>query len=342
MTAKARQPGPAADPAEPARVGGLLYIAASLIAAVLTVADPGYANHDGRVLAMSSFGMICGFGFWLFARRMPRWIAYAMPPFGGFTLCFGMVLDGNIVIGGEVLLTWPLLAAYMMPNWVILCTFASVLASFVPVALWILGPAGVTPSITMTVTLLITVLVLGTLRRRNARLVDALHRQATTDGLTGLPNRRAFTEALAGLDPGSWPVSLALIDVDHFKRINDTAGHAAGDEVLRNLGDLLARRIRGDDLVARLGGEEFVAVFTRTEGDEALAAADALRRDVRDSSRDWTHPITISIGVAGPPIAATDQDALLAAADAALYRAKAEGRDRALAAGAATVGPCPS
>jgi diguanylate cyclase (GGDEF)-like protein len=308
-----------------ARVGGLLYVAASVIAGVLTIADPAYANDDGRVLAMSAFAAVLGALFLVLSDRAPRWLVYAMPPLGGLTLCLGMVFDHNIVIGGEVLLTWPLLAAYMMPNWVIVCTLLVILATFPPIALWILGSAGITPSITMTVTLVITVLVLGTLRRRNRRLVDALHRQAMTDGLTGLPNRRAFTEAVAALDAS---YALAVIDVDHFKRVNDTAGHAAGDEVLRALSSLMADRVRADDMVARLGGEEFVAVFPGCTGDEALSAAEALRQAVHDAARDWAHPITISVGVSCRPDDATDVDGLLAAADAALYRAKQAGRNR--------------
>jgi diguanylate cyclase (GGDEF)-like protein len=321
-----QRPG-ASDAAGAARVGGLLFIAASLIAAVLTVADPEYAHNDARVLAMSLFGVLIGTAYLILHRHAPRWLVFLMPPLGGLTLCFGMVLDRNIVIGGEVLLTWPLLAAYMMPGWVIACTVAVILAAFTPIALWILGPAGVTPSITMTVTLLITVLVLSTLRRRNARLLDALHRQAMTDGLTGLPNRRAFTEALAS---SSRPVSLALVDVDHFKRINDTAGHAAGDETLRALGELLARRVRGDDLAARIGGEEFVVLLPNTGRTEALAVAERLRASVE--ALDLTQfangvRITVSAGVAGTNQAMTP-DALLSAADEALYAAKRGGRNQ--------------
>jgi two-component system cell cycle response regulator len=178
--------------------------------------------------------------------------------------------------------------------------------------------------------LLITVLVLGTLRRRNARLMDALHRQAMADGLTGLPNRRAFTEAISTVDKHVW---LALVDADHFKRINDTAGHAAGDETLRALGQLLSRRVRGEDLAARLGGEEFVVVFR--DGADPFETADALRREVPEASPRWPHPITVSIGVAGGDAAETDS--LLAAADAALYRAKAAGRDRTMLAEQSTI-----
>jgi diguanylate cyclase (GGDEF)-like protein len=320
---------PVADAAalvEPARVGGLLFVAASLIAGVLTVVDPAYAHNNARVLAMSALGVMSGAIFVVMARRLPRWVVCLLPPFGALMLCFGMVLDRNIVIGGEVLLTWPLLAAYMLPYWVIICTLVTILVTFPPIALWILGAGGVTPSITMTATMVITTAVLGTLRRRNRRLVEALHRQAMTDGLTGLPNRRAFIERLEGLDPAA-PAALAVIDVDHFKRINDTAGHAAGDETLRSLGELLARRVRDGELAARLGGEEFVVLFPGTSDADAARAAESLRRAVRDESQRWSHPITISVGVAARPADAVDADGLLAAADAALYRAKAAGRD---------------
>lgn len=315
---------------EPARVGGLLFVAASSIAGVLTVVDPDYAHNDARVLAMSALGAVTGALVVAMARRAPRWAVCLLPPFGALMLCFGMVLDRNIVIGGEVLLTWPLLAAYMLPFWVIICTLVTILVTFPPIAWWILGTAGVTPSITMTVTMVITTAVLGTLRRRNRRLVQALHRQAMTDGLTGLPNRRAFTERLDELDPAA-PAALAIVDVDHFKHINDTAGHAAGDETLRSLGELLSRRVRDGELAARHGGEEFAVLFPGVSGADAARAAESLRQAVRDASRHWSHPITISVGVAAWPDDAVDADGLLAAADAALYRAKAGGRDRVVA-----------
>jgi diguanylate cyclase (GGDEF)-like protein len=325
------QRGGRPDPlVEPARVGGLLFIAASTIAGVLAVVDPAYANNDDRVVAMSVMGAAIGAAVTAMARRLPRWMVLGLPPFGALMLCVGMVLDRNIVIGGEVLLTWPLLAAYMMPNWVIICTLVTILMTFPPIALWILGPAGVTPSITMAATMVITTLVLGTLRRRNRRLVEAMHRQAMTDGLTDLPNRRAFTERLDALDPAE-PVAVAVIDVDYFKSINDTAGHAAGDETLRLLGELLARRVRRGELAARLGGEEFGVLFPGASGAQATAAAESLRLAVREESRSWAHPVTVSIGVAGRPDDASDVDGMLAAADAALYRAKAGGRDRVVA-----------
>jgi diguanylate cyclase (GGDEF)-like protein len=155
---------------------------------------------------------------------------------------------------------------------------------------------------------------------------------ADTDALTGLPNRRAFIRTLLH-EPREW--QLVLVDVDHFKRINDTLGHVVGDEVLVTLATIINGFANGQSIVARLGGEEF-AIATRTSGsaqmpDEngGLVDADRLLRLIRQAAMPGGYRITASIGVATRAIC-EEQDwiVLYRAADMALYRAKAEGRDR--------------
>ena len=161
---------------------------------------------------------------------------------------------------------------------------------------------------------------------------------ALTDGLTGLYNRRYLLPHLAALletgKGASRRLSLLLLDIDHFKRVNDRFGHAAGDEVLIEFAQRLLRGIRGIDLAARLGGEEFVVVLIDTRLDEALVIADRLRAAIAeepfaipDRAASLTVTVTVSIGVAE----ARREDSpanLLRRADAALYRAKRLGRDR--------------
>jgi diguanylate cyclase (GGDEF)-like protein len=160
-----------------------------------------------------------------------------------------------------------------------------------------------------------------------------LERLARVDALTGLANRRQLDErlavALGRLHRHGMPVALMYLDVDHFKRINDTWGHAAGDQVLCSFANRLQRCVRAIDLVARLGGDEFVVVI---EDAKLPAAAEAIARKLIDEMHhsievDGTAlVVTTSIGIAYA-IAPTETTTLLAVADAALYAAKQAGRN---------------
>jgi diguanylate cyclase (GGDEF)-like protein len=163
----------------------------------------------------------------------------------------------------------------------------------------------------------------GELQAANRRLAHL----AAVDPLTGVGNRRLFDQALgveiARARRYAEPLSLVLADLDHFKRVNDTRGHAAGDEVLREVGRALRECARGADVVARYGGEEFAIILPHTTLEQALRFAERARRAIGALPAG----VTASFGAAqlGPQ---DDAARLAAAADAALYRAKAEGRDR--------------
>lgn len=169
--------------------------------------------------------------------------------------------------------------------------------------------------------------------RRSARL-QAAEQQANTDMLTGLPNRHHFwprADALLGVD-ARWS-SLVLVDADHFKRVNDTFGHLAGDQVLRGIGELLAALARPQDLYCRFGGEEFVLLMPDTRAAEAALLAEQLLQQLAASAFSLLpgHQVTLSAGVAelyadGSSGGKQRLRALLGAADQALYRAKDGGR----------------
>lgn len=166
-----------------------------------------------------------------------------------------------------------------------------------------------------------------------SQLQDELREAASTDPLTGLANRRQV-EALARpwIDDPAAPLSALLIDVDHFKRVNDAFGHDAGDETLVWLGSHLRVHARRTDLVGRLGGEEFVMLLPNTGRAEALALAERLRASVAavpiELGAHGEHPITISVGVAERGPADAEVRDLLRRADDAMYVAKRSGRNR--------------
>lgn len=168
---------------------------------------------------------------------------------------------------------------------------------------------------------------------QNAELVERLHSAATTDGLTGLLNRRAVEERLEAEISRSVRhhvrTTIALIDLDRFKVINDSLGHAAGDRYLVHVGDLLRHHIRALDVAARLGGDEFLIILPMTSADEARIFANRFRNGLEQFN--ISHPefgqVTASIGLAEAPQDGASLAALLAAADRALYRAKGLGRN---------------
>jgi len=159
-------------------------------------------------------------------------------------------------------------------------------------------------------------------------------RMARTDELTSINNRRSFMELGEQITRlchrQAKPLSALLIDVDHFKRINDTYGHSAGDGVLKHIGALLARQFRAADVCGRLGGEEFAVLLADTDAAAASAVAEKLRQTIASASVPWqAHMlnITVSIGVASHN---DNLSTLLHRADTAMYQAKTGGRNRVM------------
>lgn len=176
----------------------------------------------------------------------------------------------------------------------------------------------------------------------------ALEAFATRDGLTGLYNHRAFYkllgDELARAQRFERPVSLLLLDIDYFKRVNDTHGHLAGDAVLRGLSELLGRETRAVDRVCRYGGEEIVVILPETGLDAAARFAERLRAAVEAWPFDANAiliRLTVSIGVASWPLHADNAQALISAADTAMYAAKQGGRNRVVRYAPALLQPAP-
>jgi diguanylate cyclase (GGDEF)-like protein/putative nucleotidyltransferase with HDIG domain len=157
-----------------------------------------------------------------------------------------------------------------------------------------------------------------------ARALERMRDLAELDPLTGLRNRRGFEH---GLDSRRGPLALVICDLDHFKRVNDTLGHPAGDDVLRRFADLLRACTREDDVAIRLGGEEFALVLSGVGERDALSVAERLRREVAVEFRDFPVPISVSVGIADSA-PCDGAESLVRAANRALFAAKRLGRDR--------------
>lgn len=168
---------------------------------------------------------------------------------------------------------------------------------------------------------------------------EALQELSETDALTGLPNRRSFDRRLDLELSRAWRYgvksALVMIDLDHFKRINDRFGHRAGDEVLRRVASLLNTEKRAGDLVARFGGEEFAAILSDTTIDEAISWAERARQRIAGCRIAWAGGdvvVTASFGIAGATSWAVTKDRLVESADQTLYEAKSRGRNIVVAA----------
>jgi diguanylate cyclase (GGDEF)-like protein len=163
--------------------------------------------------------------------------------------------------------------------------------------------------------------------------VERVRQLAYIDGLTGIFNRRFFelriNEEIERTKRFNSPMAVVMIDIDHFKRLNDEFGHLLGDEVLRQASSIFSQHLRKIDVVCRYGGEEFALVLPQTSAEQTLRVAEKLRQTVET----WQFPgvprsVTMSAGVATFGIHGNSRDELVKAADAGLYAAKQGGRNR--------------
>ena len=281
-------------------------------------------------------------------------------PFGGTLaaiLAAGIVATGRIAIGGAGMLPGVagillagaagLLMSRMVPTveWrgarplLVLAPLSALNTLGIFVLPWgVALPTFIHGGLPVALFTVVGILMLGTMLARERRRVDTerlLRDAALCDPLTGLSNRRAFSGAIdrivAGAVRNDSPLSLLMLDIDHFKEVNDARGHDAGDAVLVALSRVLERGVRQSDLVARFGGEEFAILLPSTSLDGAYQLAERLRCAVRDC--DIQHDgvllhVTVSIGVSTLAPNADRPDTLIKAADVALYCAKTNGRDR--------------
>ena len=310
----------------------VMYGGAVLIDAVES-AIPGGQTFSllPGLLALVLVALLVAFG-----PRLPMPAMAALGPLGvaGIAVAVGTTSG---VTDGAILYSWPVLwEAYFFGRRGTILIVASVGIAH---GLALIALPADSANLDRWLDVMASVTVIGTvveiLGARNRRLVEQISDEARVDELTGLLNRRGFEERtaaeLARARRDRAPLAVVSFDLDYFKRINDEFGHEAGDTVLVRLADCFRAEAREIDVVARMGGEEFVALLPGADPDDAHGFAERIRVRLAASAGDGSPRVTTSAGVASA-IAPERLEELLKAADMALYAAKARGRDRTAAA----------
>jgi diguanylate cyclase (GGDEF)-like protein len=183
----------------------------------------------------------------------------------------------------------------------------------------------------LAIAIIIGALVMVLQRRKYVEQVDFLTQLSVTDSLTGISNRYAFEKRIRSevrrADRYQLALTLAIIDIDHFKLVNDTQGHDEGDRLLTSTAKLVNTHIRDSDYFFRLGGDEFAVIFTNTDAESAFNALEHIRCLIEEQAKQEPHPYSLSIGVASLK-SDEDHERLFKHADIALYKAKEGGRNQ--------------
>lgn len=275
--------------------------------------------------------VVGGIYLWTRAETLPAYF-WRVTPFVAVALITGMnLLTLDASTGAQIFFLWPVLyAALYLCRRLIYAVLTATFAGEAAVVAAVLTPGQALADWTaMIVAMSMSAVVVTTLRERADDLLGVLEWQALADPLTGLANRRSFDRAIARAQVwvrrGGGPMALITVDLDHFKGVNDTWGHAIGDLALQSVATSMRSVAREADVVARLGGDEF-AMLLRCDRGGALRVADALRQAIAASDGLPGGPPEVSIGLAVLPDDADTVEALRAASDAAMYAAKIRGR----------------
>jgi diguanylate cyclase (GGDEF)-like protein len=312
------------------RVGAALFLVGGLTM-VVTLLAPSAGRPSP--LAFLPVGLACfGLAAYLaLAPRVPDWVLLATPPLGTLLVTAIMSIEGT-TSGTPFFYLWPMLvAAYFFQRRDVLLNFTLVCASFAAaLAVWVpVDDGGLIMFLDTVMAVGVVAALVFMLKTQVGRLVTGMHKASTTDALTGVLNRGAFQHRLdeALTSPDQQPLVLALLDLDHFKLVNDRYGHPTGDRALRRFCEIVQAEARLGDALGRLGGEEFGLLLAGTDLAGAHCFADRLRDTVARETAAGEVRLTVSIGLAESTPETTSED-LLRSADVALYSAKGAGRNR--------------
>ena len=307
---------------------GLLGAGAVTLASVLVAPDPDPSDHGRLLVCAAVFALVAaGLAAW---RRAPDAVLHAICPLGTVATSVAVALAAPVGLT-PIFYMWPmLLAAYFLPRAEVAANLAFALgACALSLGAWVEpGLRSATLIAVVAIVGVVTAVVLS-LREQVRRLVTRLGDLAIHDSLTGALNRGAFEQRLeaelARTARTGAPLGLVVLDVDHFKRINDSQGHAAGDRALRALSRAVTNAKRRSDVFGRVGGEEFAVALPDTGAEGATWFAEKLRESLRAAVGGG---LTVSLGVTDTETAGRTVRGMLHSADVALYAAKRAGRDR--------------
>jgi diguanylate cyclase (GGDEF)-like protein len=336
---------PKGKPMPAGRLGGVLVCTGSSLTLLLGLTDAGYSN--GRpvfTVVPSLVGLLLGLACVIAGARTPPLVLATLPSAVGLLICSSMWATNTPLDGSELLFVWCIFfAGYLLTAPAAAANAVLLSGSYAAVVMGRRGLAGLPPAMELATTLAVACVLFSLLRSRAAASLDEARADARTDPLTGLLNRRGLAEALtrevARATRDGRSLTLWMLDLDHFKGLNDSFGHAAGDHALLTVADLLRRELRSVDVISRVGGEEFCVVLPSCTTADAFLRAEAVREKVAEEFRRRERPLTISIGVASWSAGDLDGTVMMADADQALYAAKSSGRNRSQVAHGLPVGP---
>jgi diguanylate cyclase (GGDEF)-like protein len=322
--------------------GALLFGAGALtLGSVLLVPDPDPSDHVPLAACAALYAVAAlALALW---RSPPASVLHAICPLGTVATTAALAVAEPMGLV-PIFYMWPVLvAAYFLPWREVAANFAfSAVTCALALTLWVTPGLRLATFIVVIAMVGVVTAVILSLRSQVLRLVRRLADLATHDFLTGALNRGAFEQRLeaelARTGRAGSPCSLVVLDVDRFKRINDSSGHAAGDQALRDLARVVEVAKRRSDVFGRIGGEEFAIMLPDTDLDGASTFAGHLRMRLAEPE-STAGGMTVSLGVTDVPTGGPTVREMLHSADRALYAAKRAGRDRVVRADELSDGP---
>ena len=326
-----------ASPAFAGRVAACFYAVGAALGALVALAPHSEQFNQDGYFVISGASLLLAALLWTYAPRLPRWALGVAAAAGTVLVSLGTYftggLNGTPASDNELLYVWvALFSAYFLSVRQVVAQIFLIAVAYEVVLYQVGADATFATRWLETVgTLVVVAVLVHMLRARVSELVARLADAARTDPLTGLLNRRSFEELLdteldRALRAGQ-PVSLLLGDLDHFKAVNDHAGHASGDAALVRVAEILQYWKRRADAIARTGGEEFAILLPNTTKEAAYGISERLRGTVERAFAHQHVPVTFSFGIATFPQHAPTARSLLLTADQALYAAKELGRN---------------
>jgi diguanylate cyclase (GGDEF)-like protein len=308
---------------------GLYAVGSATLWVTLLTPDSDTSDHAGIAAVAAVMGALAlGLKLW---RSPPPELLLALFPLGTAAISVLVAVARPIALI-PMFYIWPIvLSAYFLQRRQGLGMFVLTAAGFgVALVGWVEPDARMIQWVSVVVVTAVLGVLIVALKEGLEATLTRLHVLAAHDPLTGALNRRAFGDALTvavgRAQRGEGGCAVAILDIDHFKRVNDVHGHAAGDRALQRLTALLRERTRAGDVVGRLGGEEFAVLLDGTDADGAVVFAQDVRRALATGGEGPA--FTVSVGVAALGDGEQAAEEMLVAADRALYAAKDAGRDR--------------